>query len=81
MVMYPHSDRGKLDLFNNKDVERMCPFSGRSKSMTLLLNLEEVKNFEASCRIKLETAAGMEVIDPEISGVFGRATQESPLNH
>jgi hypothetical protein len=49
--------------------------------MTLLLILEEAKNVEASCRIKLETAAGTEVIDPGISGVFGRAAQVSPLSH
>jgi len=49
--------------------------------MTLLLILEEAKNVEASCRIKLETAAGTEVIDPGISGEFGRAAQVSPLSH
>jgi hypothetical protein len=53
----------------------------KRRSMTLLLILAEVKNIEASCRIKLETAAGTEVIDPGISGVFGRATLVSPLSH
>lgn len=49
--------------------------------MTLLLILVEAENVEASSRIKLETAAGTEVIDPGISGVFRRATLVSPLNH
>ena len=49
--------------------------------MTLLLILEETENVEASSRIKLETVAGTEVIDQGISGVFGRATLVSPLNH
>jgi hypothetical protein len=49
--------------------------------MTLLLILEETGNVEASSRIKLETAAGTEVIDQGISGVCLRATQVSPLNH
>jgi hypothetical protein len=81
-VMYPHPDRGKLDLNNHKEIERMPQMSERRrKSMTLLLILEEAKNVEASCRIKLETAAGTEVIDPGISGVFGRAAQVSPLSH
>ena len=80
-VMYPHSDRGKLDLNNHQEIERMPQMKTRRTSMRLLLILEEVKNIEVSCRIKLETAAGTEVIDPGISGVFGRATLVSPLNH
>jgi hypothetical protein len=80
-VTYPHSERGKLDLNNHKETERTLQMSARRRSMTLLLILEETENVVASSRIKLETAAGTEVIDPGISGVFGRATQVSPLNH
>ena len=75
IVMYPHSARGKLNLNNRKEIEQMSPFSARRKIMTLLLNLEEAKNIEASCRIKLETTAGTEVIDRGISGVFGITTK------
>jgi hypothetical protein len=80
-VMYPHSVRGKLDLNNHKEIERMLQMMARRRSLTLLLNMVEAKNIEASCRIKLETAAGTEVIDPGISGEFGRAAQVSPLSH
>ena len=82
IVINPHLDRGKLDLNNRIEIERMSQFLARSKSFTLLLNLVvAIMIIDASCWIKLETAAGTEVIDRGISGVIGITTKLYHLSH